>query len=350
MDNRKERNSTSDNYIDSSKPKRTNRGIYIIYILLGMFVSIYLSVVRENVLNSIIPNLGFLAPIIIISVWAGLGTWLLTGQVTTWYLFKTPITRLLSVVLIMAIIWLGMPLYVDYLPQKSTIEFERPYYDSTQVLVRYGTRENDFFWTQKTIGELKQKSSVALKVNGYDIFNIYTDGRQIIVDAILFAGYGNQIVNDYTTIGSTNNFTIEMSGYFNTDAVGYPKYFQRKTQSTEIKNKVLAQPVRIINNALDREIKGWKIWKSSVGFEVTNENNIPVLVMEYKNPHTITISGLFATPMGILKVDNSKDTIFEFGDSPFELREPYKVDRIRPRSVFDLFNPARVYILSDKGR
>ena len=183
-----------------------------------------------------------------------------------------------------------------------------------------------------------------------DILNIYTDGRQVIVDAVLFAGYENQIVPDYTTIGSTTNFTIEMSGYFNTDAVGYPKYLQRKTQASVVKNKALAPPVVFSNYALSREIKGWNIWRSSIGYEVTNENNIPVLVVEYKNPYIITVSGLFATPMGVLKVDNTKDTIFLFGDSPFELGSSYIVDRIRMRYPIDLIRPERTYILSDKGR
>jgi len=268
-------NTPPDNGSDSPRTRRISRVIYALYISLGVFVSIYLPLIGENMLNSIIPNMGFIAPMIVISIWAGLGIWLLIGRLTTWRLFKIPIIRvLLSVVLVIVAIWLSMPLYVDYLPQKEAIEFERPYYDSTQVTVYYGIRENDFFWTQKTIGELKQKSSVALNVNA------------------------------------------------------------------------LAPPVTITDNAFDREPKGWEIRRSSMGYEVINEKNIPVLVLKYESPYKITISGLFLTSFGILKVDNSNDVIFEFGDSPFELRT-YTVDRIKPNSVFDIFKPERIYNLSE---
>ncbi len=291
--------------MDNKKNKKTSRILYVIYILLGVVVSIYLSLIGENMLNSILPNLGFIAPIIVISIWGWLGIWLLTGRITSWSIFRMPIIRLLIrlfvIVLATAIIWLAMPLYIDYLPQQGKMEFEQPYYDSTQVLVRYGIRENDFFWTEKTIGELKEKSSVALNVNGQDIFRIHTDGRQIFVDAILFAGYEDRIVANYTTIGSLDKFSIEMSGYFNTDAVGYPKYLNRKNPPSIIKNKALAQPVTIVNNAFDRDI-GWKIRRRSTAFEVYDKNNIPVLILEYTSPYNITIWGLFLTPMGILMV------------------------------------------------
>jgi len=340
-------NTPPDNGSDSPRTRRISRVIYALYISLGVFVSIYLPLIGENMLNSIIPNMGFIAPMIVISIWAGLGIWLLIGRLTTWRLFKIPIIRvLLSVVLVIVAIWLSMPLYVDYLPQKEAIEFERPYYDSTQVTVYYGIRENDFFWTQKTIGELKQKSSVALNVNGEDMLIIHTDGRQVLVDAKLFAGYEERIVPSYTTIGSLANFSIQISGYLVTDNSAVGKSFSLKTQPTVIKNKALAPPVTITDNAFDREPKGWEIRRSSMGYEVINEKNIPVLVLKYESPYKITISGLFLTSFGILKVDNSNDVIFEFGDSPFELRT-YTVDRIKPNSVFDIFKPERIYNLSE---
>lgn len=328
--------------------KKTNKFLSHLMRIFASIGSIYLAIIMENMLNRIIPNLGFAFPIIVMSICFGWWTWVLIGRVATWGRFCTWI-KAISVFLVVVATWLSMPLYIDYFPEQDTIEFEKPYFDSTQVLVRYGTRANDFFWTQKTIGELKQKSNVALNINGQDIFKIHTDGKQVLVDAILFAGYGEQTVPDYTTIGSFTNFSIQMSGYFVTDETAVGKNFSRKVQATVIKNKALAPPVTITDNAFDWEPKGWRIWKSSTGFEVINENNIPVLVLEYKSPYEITISGLFLTSFGILKVDNSEDVIFEFGDSPFELGT-YTVDRIRPRSVFDLFRPERTYILSDKGR
>jgi len=350
--------------LDNSNQKSTK-----ITFLFSVSIFVAQNFWGASMLANLSPKLGYLLFLISNSAILGWWGWLLVGSIYKKQRFVKLIKSIGTLTFVILFI-LTSPLYVDiFVIPKGTIEFERPYYDSTQVTVRYGTRETDFFWTQKTIGELKQKSSVALNVNGHDIFNIYTDGRQIIVDAILFAGYENQIVADYTTIGSMDKFSITMDGNFNTDN-GSNKYYYRKRgvfelkmdsiesgkitasilgQPTMIKNKALAQPVTITNSALSREVEGWKIWKSSVGFEVTNENNIPVLVVEYKSPYSLTISGLFATPMGILKVDNSKDTIFSFGDSPFELGT-YRVDRIRMYSVFDLFRPERTYILSDKGR
>jgi len=333
------------NNIHPPKNKKVSKLSYLIRILvsIGMF---YLSTIGGNMLTRIIPTLGFVFPIIVLSLCLGYWMWVLTNRIV----MRRPLgmlIRVISIFLVVAATWLSMPLYVDYLPQQETIEFKRPYYDSTQVVVHFGTRPNDFFYTQKTVGELKQKSSVALIVNGQPIFNIYTDGRQIFVDAILFAGYTNQIVNNYTTIGSTDNFSLQMSGYFNTNI---PGTYEKKSFSDAIKNKALAPPVTIIDSALSRNPDNkWNIWRSNVGFEVTNENNIPVLVLEYKNPYDITISGLFATPFGILKVDNSKDIIFEFGDSPFDLGI-YTVDRLMPHSIFDLFRPDRTYVLSETGR
>ncbi len=112
-----------------------------------------------------------------------------------------------------------------------------------------------------------------------------------------------------------------------------------------IKDKALAYPVVITGNGYSRLPPNWNIQQGSRGLEITNENNIPVLILQYSSPYEITISGLFVTPLGVLKVDNSDNIIFEIGDSPFEL-ESYKVNKaLYPRSIFDLLKSERTYNL-----
>jgi len=330
------------------KDKKVSKFSYFMRAVVSIG-AIYLSTIVGDKLMELSFVLGYIFPIIILSFCFGYWTWEFTCRFNKWKPFSSLIGKMISIFIVIVIIWLSMPLYIDYLPQQGRMEFEQPYFDSTQVLVHYGTRKTDFFWTQTTVGELKKSSNVALNVNGQDIFKITTDGRQIFINAILFNGYTNKTMPDYATIGSPDKFSIQMTGYLNTDAVGYPKYFDRKVPDIVIKNKALAQQVTITNNAFDWQPNGWRILNSSKAFEVINANSIPVLIVEYKNPYEITISGLFLTSFGILKVDNSFDTIFEFGDSPFELGT-YTVDTIKPHSVFDLFRNEKTYILYDKGR
>ncbi|MFC2069935.1 hypothetical protein ACFLTB_02020 [Chloroflexota bacterium] len=353
------------NNIKTDMQSSDKKGIKIIqnksftWHALSFIVSFYLSLVGENALLDINPTLGFVLPVIVISLWLLYLPWRLK---LGWY-WKFPIG-----ILLVTIMWVSMPLYIDHLPQlgRDTIEFERPYFDSTTVNVSYGDRQDDFFWTDKTVAELKQKSSVSLSIIGDEIFNIYTDGRQVIVDAKLFAGYGTRVDNLYRPLGTSNTFSINLSGYLDTDARPN-KFFARKQGAFEFRvdpstdgtitatilgqpiilsNPLLSNSVNFTNNALSRKIDGWDIRPSRIGYEVLNEENIPVLVIKYENPYQITISGLFLTPLGVMKVDNNDDVIFEFANSPSELGL-YTVDIVKPHTVFDVFNKEKTYNLAE---
>lgn len=297
-----------------------------------------------SMLTNVSPTWGYILFLSSTSIVLGWWVWKVIGWILRKNHFAT-LTRAISVCSVVLAIMITSPYYIGYFVKaQGSIEMPTFVDDSTQVLVHYGRRPNDIFWTQKTVGELKQNPSIALKVNDQDIFNIHIEGNKLYVDAIVFAGYGEQTVPGYTTIGSLDKFSIQISGYLNTDNSSVGKSFSSKTQATMIKNKALAQPVVIKNNAFSRKPNGWEIQQNSMALEITNENNIPVLILKYKSPCEITISGLFVTSFGILKVDNSEDVVFEFGDSLSELNA-YKVDRIFIHSIFDFFKPERTYIL-----
>ncbi|MFH1087351.1 MAG: hypothetical protein V1737_02040, partial [Chloroflexota bacterium] len=98
-----------------------------------------------------------------------------------------------------------------------------------------------------------------------------------------------------------------------------------------------------LNNAFNRRPAGWKVYQNNTNLEIQNQDGIPVLLLQYKSPYTIIISGLFVTPMGICKVNNETG-IYMLGDSLAELGT-YRVDRVFVHSIFDLFKSERTYIL-----
>jgi hypothetical protein len=206
--------------------------------------------------------------------------------------------------------------------------------------------------TQTTVWELINKPRAALNVNGQDILYIHTDGKELYVDAILFGGYKNKsVVNK--PLARTEDFSIQMDNYINTDA-GPNKNLVRESQggfigdsetSAKWNAAILAQPVLIKNNVFINKPDGWKRYQTSTALEITNENKMPVFVLEYKSPYEITVSGLFITSFGILKVDNSKDVIFQFGSNLSDLGT-YTVDRVLlPPTIFGLLRSERTYNL-----
>lgn len=328
-----------------TKPKG-KRYVWAIIVSIAGFIFAYYG---ANPLSDIYPIWGYISFLTAATIIIGSWVWIVSG----WFWGKRRFARLVKLMVVLVVIisiWATSPSYIDHFVRpQGTLEFPTWVNDSQQVLVHYGRRPADFFWTQKTIGELKQKSNCSLKVNGQEIFTIHTDGKRLYVDAVLFAGYIEQTVPDYTTIGSLTNFNIEISGFFVTDETAVGKNFQVKTRATEVKNKALAPPVVIKNNGFDHQPPGWKVYQTNTSLEIDNEHGLPILILEYESPYDITISGLFLTPFGILKVDNTEDTIFEFADSPFELNV-YRVDRVYRPSIYDWFKPEKVYILLDKGR
>lgn len=301
-----------------------------------------------NALSDINPIWGYIAFLTSSSIIISLWIWKVEGRFLRKRRFVTLI-RIITIIAIVMAMWLLAPSYIDHFVRpQGTIEFPTWVNDSQQVFVHYGKRTDDFFWTETTIGELKQESKCSLNVSGQEIFTVHTDGRRLYVDALLFAGYTDQTVPNYTSIGSVTNFSIGISGYFVTNSTAVGKSFVSKTQATEVKNKALAPPVVIKNNSFDYQPPGWKVYQTNTALEVDNEHGLPMLVMKYHSPYEITITGLFLTPFGILKVDNTEDVIFEFADSPFELNV-YRADRVYRPSIFDWFKPEKSYILLDKG-
>ncbi len=164
-------------------------------------------------LNDVSPFWIFIFIYLASVVWLCNILWLVSGWINKWRPLNTKFRKVMVTVLAIVVIGFTSPYYIGvFMRYQGNIEMPKYVNNSTQVLVHYGTRANDFFWTEKTVGDLKQKSSVALNVNGQDIFSVYTDGRQLFMDAKVFAGYSNDVVPDYTTIGSTTNFSITMAG------------------------------------------------------------------------------------------------------------------------------------------
>lgn len=266
--------------------------------ILRVIVSIALCVASNfgaNMLNDISPIWGYLLLVSSFCIVFGYWAWKAIGWIAKHHR-KIRLVQILATGLLIVIIFITSPYYKDYfIKSDSSIEMPTFVNDSTQILVHYGTRANDYFWTQTTIGELKQKPSAPFSINGQQIFTVYIEQNKLYIDTVVFAGYGNQ-------------------------------------------------PVVIKNNAFSRKPDGWKIYQNSAALEILNENDIPVLILEYHSPYEITISGLFVTPMGICKVDNSEGNIFLLGDTLSELGT-YKVDRVFIHSIFDLFRSERIYNL-----
>ena len=95
----------------------------------------------------------------------GLWVWLLVGYFYRKGHFVRTI-RVISVVIIIIVFIFTSPMYVDLFVQpRGNIEMPTYVNDSSQVIVHYGTRQEDFFWTDTTIGGLKQEKNVSLNVN-----------------------------------------------------------------------------------------------------------------------------------------------------------------------------------------
>ena len=97
--------------------------------------------------------------------------------------------------------------------------------------------------------------------------------------------------------------------------------------------------------------EGWSVHTNGTDFEFDNQHGVPMLLMEYKSSECVIISGLFSTPMGICKVDNNKETVYQLGDTLSQLGT-YRVDEVfftdRPffNLVSNLFHSDRIYDLT----
>jgi hypothetical protein len=174
---------------------------------------------------------------------------------------------------------------------------------STPITVYYGNRDQPILYTKTTIGELEQQGEqVALKINGQPIFVVHIGDNKLYVDALIFAGVENETEHIFSPAVVIHN-----------------------------------------NHIFGEKPDGWNTYKNNMNLEIDNEDGIPVLIMEYKSPYSIIISGLFVTPLGICKVNN-EGGIYELGDTLSELGT-YRVDRVFIHDFWDLFRSERTYIL-----
>ncbi len=272
-----------------------------------------------------------------IGIWMGRSNFKLINWITK-NIFRVILVWILAFIIAIPTIIFTSPYYKDsLLPNNGSIELGPFGNDSAKVSIHYGKRTNDFFFTQETVGKLKQKPISVLNIDGQDILYVHIENDKLFVDAMVFAGYGDAIaIKTFTDITLEMSFSIPIID--NID-ISVPLIDQEP--SLGIKNG-LAQPVIIKNSDYSKKPNGWRIQRSDTALEITNENNIPVLVLEYRSPYEITISGLFVTNIGILKVDNSEGAIFKIANSLSEFGT-YKVDRIFINSIFDLFSSERTY-------
>ncbi|MFC2011021.1 hypothetical protein ACFLUR_01870 [Chloroflexota bacterium] len=309
-----------------------------------------------GMLSNIPSKIVFALVLFALCVYIGWGVWVLAGWVSKWRPFGTLRGRAIPTILVILAIIISPLTYTfinHFIKDLGSIEMAEFGNDSSQVLVHYGRRDNDWMLTQTTVGELREKPRAALSVKSQDILYIHTEGKRVYVDSILFGGYKKRAFFNIP-LARTRDFSISMSNYINAEA-GPNKNLVRESPggfiadsvtTNEIATTILAPPVVIKDNNYNDLPSGWKVYERSTALEIRNEYNIPVLVLEYKNPYEITISGIFITSFGILKVDNSEDVIFQFGSNLAELGS-YRVNNVFVHSFIDLFKSERSYKLYD---
>jgi hypothetical protein len=243
------------------------------------------------------------------SVIIGWWIWLLVDRVYTKRFYPKAI-KLACAFLVFVLLLVTFPYYVGLLPKpQSTIQIPPYTPDSTQVIVSYGNRhvKSDYQTGDAitTIGELKQKPFVSLAINGHNIFSIHiNEQREVSIDTMLFTGFYDEAKHIFT------------------------------------------RPINVTNSVPDYLPNGWHEYQYPNNIEIDNQDGIPVLLMEYRKPYRIYISGLFITPMGVCKVDNEPNELYILGDNMIQLGTTYIVDQVTIHSVCDLFRLEHVFDLS----
>jgi hypothetical protein len=234
--------------------------------------------------------------------------------------------------------------------------------DSTKVFVHYGEKSIEWMSTNTTIGELREQPRAPLTINDQDILDAYITDKKLYVDLVLFGGYSSKAFFNFP-LARTLEFTISTSSYINTEAGPNKNIFRESPGGfiadnatvKKITDRVLAPPVVIKQNYIEGNLPlpdGWKDFNLGAIREIRNEHNIPILVCEYKSPYEVTISGIFLTSFGLIKVDNSEDVIFQAGSNLSDLGT-YTVNNAFVHSFIDLFISEKRYNLyedySEKG-
>lgn len=283
------------------KPTISRLIVQVVVSVSGLF----LSTLVGNMLNDFSPFWAFIFVVLAVCIFFGYWAWVLAGLFT-----KRRVLRITGIVAVAIGAIMSAPVYANALVHSQGV-IEMPTFvdDSTQVSVYYGNRPNPVARTQTTIGDLRNNPETALRItignNDQTIFYVHIEGNRLYVDTQLFAGIADPTKH------------------------------------------IFNPPVFIKDNAFSGKPPGWKVYQNNANLEIDDRQGLPVLLMEYKSPYKIIIAGLFVTPMGICKVDNSaKDAIFIMEDSLQQLGT-YRVDNVFPHSVFDLFRSERVYALQN---
>ncbi len=339
---------------------------YIWKVLLYIALFIATTVLGEkglSMLSGIPSKAVFCLVLFTLCVYIGFGIWGLTGWLSKWRIFKTYKRRMLSIGLVIITLIILPPTYtfINYfIKDLSSIEMAEFGHDSTEVLVHYGEKINEWMLIKTTIGNLKEQPRAPLTINGQDILYTYIEDKKLYVDLVLFGGYSSEAFFNFP-LARTSEFSISTSSYINTEAGPNKNIFRESPggfiadniTTKEIAERVLAPPIVIKTNYIVGDLPdGWKDYNTSTLREIRNEYDIPVLVYEYRSPYEVTISGIFLTSFGIVKVDNSEDVVFQAGSNLSDLGT-YTVNNAFVHSFIDLFISEKSYNLyedySEKG-
>ena len=346
----------------SNKPEKNKATVLLPYAgkaVLYVATFIFTALIGEkgiSMLSGIPPKLVFALVHSVFIAYICWGIWVLTGWLSKYRLFSS-IRKRVSIITLVFILMITLPpvytLINAFVSDLGTIEMEEFGNDSTQVIVHYGERPDDkeVVLTKTTIGQLKDQSQSPLSVNGDDILFIHTDTRRIFVDAVLFGGYKKHSFMNLQ-LARTQEFSMSHTLYFNTDAQGniikeeLGGYIADNETVQEIFDAILNEPVLFRGNWLQELPAGWKKYERANAIEVRNEYDIPILVLEYKNPYEITISGLFISSFGIVKIDNDDDITFHFSSNLLDIGT-YTINNIFIHNIIDYFVSEKSYILHE---
>lgn len=281
------------------------------------------------------------------------GVWVLTGWISKYRLFSSIKKRMVIILFVIVIMVILPPVYTVinvFISDLGTIEMEEFGNDSTDVIVHYGERpeENEVALTKTTIGKLKDESQSPININGENVLLVHINGNKVYVDSVLFGGYKKRsFINLF--LARTQDFIITHHLYLNTDISGFivkeelSGYIADNDTVKTIADTLLFPPVQFKDNWIEKP-ENWRKYERATAVEIRNEYNIPVLVLEYKNPYEITVSGIFISSFGIMKVDNDDNITFHFSSNLNDIGK-YTVNNIFVHWLSDYFRSEKTYNL-----
>ncbi|MDD5338174.1 MAG: hypothetical protein PHG35_02015 [Dehalococcoidales bacterium] len=306
-------------------------------------------------LGSVPPKVAFALVLFVFCILVVWGYFTIASWFPKNWLFNTKKKKIISALTIVIFI-LAFPTtysFINWFIQDVGSIVMDDYGDRSNVFVHYGERsiEKEVFSTNTTINKLESKPQFPLSVNGEHILTIHIKNDKVYFNARLFGGYKKQAFINLS-LARTNDFLINLSGYLRTDILGATilqspmGYITDNITVNKIADAILSPPILLEDKStIPSELpKGWKKYRRATAIEIRNEYNIPVYIHEYKNPYEMTVSGIFYTSFGILKIDNSEDVTFQFGSNLGELGT-YTVNNIFVHSFADLFISEKQYNL-----